>query len=479
VQERLREGVEAARRGDKLTARRLLQQVLIQDRNNEAALMWMASVMDTVAERRAYLERALQINPNNDRAREALNRLGGPSRSAAPSVGSTSRRVGSRSTYLIAAGVVAALMVLIVVVSLLSAPPPPDPVESTFAAVLRGTDTPIPTRPVPTPTFFGIIVTSDSSMVELPPTFTPTNTLPPTETLVPSATPLPIQSFAAIYSDFEPRLAQPSLFGVFDDEGEASMSESGFYDIAVSPDGELLAFVRLLDVAALESEATEEGGVGGNPQLFVTSPDDVENVRQLTEMSGSNMAHPSWSSNGEQIVFASNQDGDEELYIVGSNGGRVEQLTDNDAIDTSPEFSPDGSLIVYTSDADSPGFTEVYTYAAENGAIARLTDDSGNNYAPSWSPDGSRIAYVSDKSGDGDIYVMDSDGSRAFLITPDDRGAEDRSPTWSPDGRWIAFASNRDGENFRWYAVNLETREVVPLTTNEIRNAQSLIFLPG
>jgi Tol biopolymer transport system component len=72
---------------------------------------------------------------------------------------------------------------------------------------------------------------------------------------------------------------------------------------------------------------------------------------------------------------------------------------------------------------------------------------------------------------------MDADGSRAFLLTPDDDGAEDRHPTWSPDGRWIIFSSNRDGENFRWFAVNLETGEVVALTEND-RNAQSLSFRP-
>ncbi|MCI0377438.1 MAG: hypothetical protein L0215_07520 [Gemmataceae bacterium] len=105
TQERLREGVEAARRGDKLTARRLLQQVLLQDRTNEVALMWMASVMDTVAERRAYLERALQINPNNDRAREALNRLGGASRSGGGTFTTAARRRGGANPYLIAAAI--------------------------------------------------------------------------------------------------------------------------------------------------------------------------------------------------------------------------------------------------------------------------------------------------------------------------------------------------------------------------------------
>lgn len=490
VQERLREGVEAARRGDKLTARRLLQQVLLQDRNNEVALMWMASVMDTVAERRAYLERALQINPNNERAREALNRLGGPSQSSArPSVSTSPRRTVGMNNYLIAAGVVVALMVLVVLVSLLSAPPPPDPVESTFAAVMRGTDTPVPTRPIPTPTFFGIIVTPDASLVELPPTWTPTLTETPTETPIPSATPLPVQSFAFLYTAFNMGAAQPGLHG-FDDEGNFSVSEDGFYDLAISPDGAQIAFVRYLGDAPppIDEETSEEetaeaenqdSGSGGNPQLFVAPANNAEDANQITSMQGTNLVHPSWSPDGERIVFASNEDGDEELYIVSSDGGDIQRLTDNLTVDTLPEFSPDGSLIAFTSDMDSPGFTEIYTYSLEDGQITRLTDDTGNNYAPAWSPDGSRIAYVSDKSGDGDIYVMDADGSRPMLLTPDDRGAEDRSPTWSPDGRWIAFASNREGENFRWYAVNLETREIVPLTTDETRQAQSLFFVPN
>ncbi|MBE2184108.1 MAG: hypothetical protein IAE89_11825, partial [Anaerolineae bacterium] len=83
IEELLRQGVDAARSGDKLTARRLLQQVLLNDKNNITALMWMASVVDTLEDRRAYLQRVLQVDPNNERAREALRRLGGVPAAAA------------------------------------------------------------------------------------------------------------------------------------------------------------------------------------------------------------------------------------------------------------------------------------------------------------------------------------------------------------------------------------------------------------
>ncbi|KXK14356.1 MAG: hypothetical protein UZ15_CFX003003090, partial [Chloroflexi bacterium OLB15] len=76
IEELLRQGVDAARSGDKLTARRLLQQVLLNDKHNVTALMWMASVVDTLEDRRAYLQRVLQVDPNNERAREAASSFG-------------------------------------------------------------------------------------------------------------------------------------------------------------------------------------------------------------------------------------------------------------------------------------------------------------------------------------------------------------------------------------------------------------------
>ena len=490
TQERLREGIEAARRGDKLTARRLLQQVLLQDRTNEAALMWMASVMDTVAERRAYLERALQVNPKNERAREALARLGGAPSAAVVDTSSAVNRRSGTNPYLVAAGVVAVLMIIIVAVVLLSSRPPVETnVDRTFAAVMNPTFTASPVI-VPTATFFGIVVTLDPNAVELPPTFTPTRTPTETPTLEPTATPLSVQDFTFFYSDFDSGAGQTSLFVAEDGDEEQLSTEGGFSDVAIHPDGDWIAFVRMPtppseseeeasndEESAVETELPDDAAGVVFPQIFVAPLSNLDEATQLTWMGGSSMTYPSWSADGERIVFSNNEDGDEDLYVVGGSGGPVERLTNNEVVDTSPRFSPDGELIAYTSDVDSPGFSEIYTISVEDGTITRLTDDQGNNYSPAWSPDGTRIAYLSDKNGDGDIYVMDADGSRSMQLTPDDQGAEDRNPVWSPDGRWIVFSSNRESENFRWYAVNVATREVITLTVNS-RNAQSLVFQP-
>jgi Tol biopolymer transport system component len=142
--------------------------------------------------------------------------------------------------------------------------------------------------------------------------------------------------------------------------------------------------------------------------------------------------------------------------------------------DFDPQYSPDGSHIVYASEQNSPGFSEIYVMDANGGDGTQLTDVP-NSYSPTWSPDGTHIAYVSDQQGDGDIYVMDADGQRPFLLTQDDNGAEDRSPAWSPDGRWILFASNRGDDSFRWYAIDLQG-DLQPVTVTG-RNPESLSFL--
>ena len=504
---KLREGIDAAKRGDKLVARRLLLQVLSGDANNELALMWMASVVDTLNERRFYLERALQLNPDNTRAREALRRLGvevptAPSTSRSASIPddnmpslSTGR---TTNVYLIAAAVVAFAVVAVVVVAVVASlsaanpvAPTPD-VQATFAAIIANTtDTPTPDNQAPTATVLpGIVVSLDPNLITLPPSFTPTATLEPTVTPSPTVTPLPLGSFIMVYSDVEPGAAQPSLYrGQADGIGEVKLAAGdtgGFTDVAVDPTGQRIAFVRYL---------LDDSGNASLPQLFVTALSDPANATQITSLNASVVAHPSWSPDGTQIVFSADTSAGadvtlepntdtttgsetistEEIWLIGADGSNLTQLTENNARDFDPSFSPDGQQIVYASDLNSPGYSEIYKMTASGANITQLTDDAQSSYSPAWSPDGAHIAFVSNRGGDGDIYVMDADGQRPFLLTVDDNGAEDRTPAWTPDSRWIVFASNREGDQFRWYAVNL-AGDIVPVTTND-RSPQSISFI--
>ncbi|MBZ0310387.1 MAG: hypothetical protein K8I82_30275, partial [Anaerolineae bacterium] len=75
LQNLLKSGIEAARAGNKVVARKIFEQVIRDDPQNELAWMWTATVLDNSTERRRALERVISINPDNTRAQQALEKL--------------------------------------------------------------------------------------------------------------------------------------------------------------------------------------------------------------------------------------------------------------------------------------------------------------------------------------------------------------------------------------------------------------------
>ena len=145
----------------------------------------------------------------------------------------------------------------------------------------------------------------------------------------------------------------------------------------------------------------------------------------------------------QRIVFASNRDGDLDIYSMDANGNNLVQLTDHPASDVEPACSPDGRRIAFRSDR---GVTpDLYVMDSDGSNVVRLTHDDFLKGRPSWSPDGIRIAFSSFRNvvGNWEIYVMDADGNNLINLTNDRMW--DVSPIWSPDGSKMAFVSFRDG----------------------------------
>jgi Tol biopolymer transport system component/subtilase family serine protease len=197
----------------------------------------------------------------------------------------------------------------------------------------------------------------------------------------------------------------------------------------------------------------------GDEEIYVMNTDGTGQT-QLTFNTALDR-HPAWSPDGSKIVFRSDRDGDNEIYVMNADGTGQTQLTFNTAVDWFPDWSPDGSKIVFISDRD--GDEEIYVMNADGTGQTQLTFNTAIDWHPDWSPDGSKIVFSGDRDGDEEIYVMNADGTDQTQLTFNT--AIDRFPAWSPDGSKIAFMSNRDGDN-DIYVMNADGSGQTQLTFN-------------
>src|SRR5690606_32927267 len=115
------------------------------------------------------------------------------------------------------------------------------------------------------------------------------------------------------------------------------------------------------------------------------------------------------------IIFASQRDGNWELYLMDANGERVRRLTDDPAADTNPAWSPDGGRVAFES--TRAGYSDIYVMPAAGGEPINLTNwPYSSEHGPTWSPDGGSLAFYSDRDGEWDIYVMAADGSNIVKL---------------------------------------------------------------
>ncbi|MBS3818802.1 PD40 domain-containing protein [bacterium] len=101
-----------------------------------------------------------------------------------------------------------------------------------------------------------------------------------------------------------------------------------------------------------------------------------------------------------------------------------------------PQTSFEGQII-FQSNAD--GDNEIYLMSGEK--IKKLTDNSWDDRYPVWSPDGDQIAFYANPQGNYDIYLMNSDGSGVTRLTSSP--ATEKTPAWFNDGQGLVFARSQ------------------------------------
>src|SRR5664279_2530623 len=119
------------------------------------------------------------------------------------------------------------------------------------------------------------------------------------------------------------------------------------------------------------------------------------------------LRHPTYSKG--KVAFSYLGD----IWIASESGGDAQRLTDNQARDQFPRFSPDGNWVAFSS--NRAGNYDVFIVPAAGGAVKQLTFHSGNDEVVGWSPDGKRVIFRTARNavfpGTATLFEVAVDGS--------------------------------------------------------------------
>jgi Tol biopolymer transport system component len=201
-------------------------------------------------------------------------------------------------------------------------------------------------------------------------------------------------------------------------------------------------------------------GCGGNP----SGPDGSPRETVLYDR------EPDWSRDGSKIVYLSKGDPENHIYgglfVVGVATRQRRMILSDDTELHGPRWSPDGNWVVFSR------YGNIYKVWHRGGVPEQLTS-GGSDFHPSWSADGNFIVFGRTGGSSPGIYRMNSAGGARSLVY-----ADAKSPDWFPDGRYLALLTTDTANQIQVARLNLDDSSLEFLTADQIADKEHLRVSP-
>jgi TolB protein len=220
----------------------------------------------------------------------------------------------------------------------------------------------------------------------------------------------------------------------------------------------LCGFLQNLHAQSLDNQLLITSIRTGDTEVFIVNP-TTGDAFNLTKAPQSEERYPSWSPDGQKVVFTSNREDGKtyNLYIVNKNGKGLRKLTSLPAGSVAywASWTADGKHIYFNEGSSS----SIYRVKPNGSDLQKITEGRDGNI----SPDGKKIVFTQQgKKGYG-VWVMDANGQNRKQIIEHESEIGGIAPVWSPDGKKIAF-SGQDGEYAEIFVCDAEGNNLTQLT---------------